>query len=144
MLAKGAPDIRTRRKQSAYRTVCIFYVTHCTQRTHDARTTPLLCQNDVATSFCHNNDVIAPCAYWVKADAIFIGSGIIFYCQFTLSLLTTRIPHGLVQNCSNSIANALELLQFCTKPWIWYLERHVLDVIGIHGYVVAFWYSVTS
>ena len=23
---------------------------------------------------------------------------------------------GLVQNCSNSIAYALELLQFCTKP----------------------------
>ena len=23
---------------------------------------------------------------------------------------------GLVQDCSNSIANALELLQFCTKP----------------------------
>ena len=25
---------------------------------------------------------------------------------------------GLVQNCSNSIANALELLQSCTKPLI--------------------------
>ena len=23
---------------------------------------------------------------------------------------------GLVQDCSNSIANALELLQYCTKP----------------------------
>ena len=27
--------------------------------------------------------------------------------------------NGLVQDCSNSIANALELLQFCTKPAIW-------------------------
>ena len=26
---------------------------------------------------------------------------------------------GLAQDCSNSIANALELLQFCTKPLIW-------------------------
>ena len=26
---------------------------------------------------------------------------------------------GLVQGCSNSIANALELLQSCTKPSIW-------------------------
>ena len=26
---------------------------------------------------------------------------------------------GLVQDCSNSIANALELLQSCTKPWKW-------------------------
>ena len=25
--------------------------------------------------------------------------------------------NGLVQDCSNSIANALELLQSCTKPW---------------------------
>ena len=24
---------------------------------------------------------------------------------------------GLVQNCSISIANALEILQSCTKPW---------------------------
>ena len=24
--------------------------------------------------------------------------------------------NGLVQDCSNSIANTLELLQFCTKP----------------------------
>ena len=28
--------------------------------------------------------------------------------------------HGLVQDCSNSIANALELLQSCTKPSIYY------------------------
>ena len=26
---------------------------------------------------------------------------------------------GLAQNCSNSIANALELLQSCAKPSIW-------------------------
>ena len=26
---------------------------------------------------------------------------------------------GLVQDCSNPIANALELLQSCTKPFIW-------------------------
>ena len=30
--------------------------------------------------------------------------------------------NGLVQDCSNSIANALELLQSCTEPSIWY--RH--------------------
>ena len=29
--------------------------------------------------------------------------------------------NGLVQDCSNSIANALELLQSCTKPLIWQL-----------------------
>ena len=26
---------------------------------------------------------------------------------------------GLVQDCGNSIANALELLHFCSKPSIW-------------------------
>ena len=31
---------------------------------------------------------------------------------------------GLVQDCSNSIANALELLQSCTKPSCWYLLDH--------------------
>ena len=29
---------------------------------------------------------------------------------------------GLVQDCSNSIANALELLHSCTKPWICHHE----------------------
>ena len=36
--------------------------------------------------------------------------------------------NGLVQDCSNSIANALELLQSCRKPWIyglhWSLHYH--------------------
>ena len=29
---------------------------------------------------------------------------------------------GLVQDCSNSIANALELLQSCTGPSIWLFQ----------------------
>ena len=40
---------------------------------------------------------------------------------------------GLAQDCSNSIANALELLRSCTKPSIWYLTPGVL--LG--------WYSKT-
>ena len=31
----------------------------------------------------------------------------------------TRYFDSLVQDCSNSIADALELLQSCTKPSIW-------------------------
>ena len=27
---------------------------------------------------------------------------------------------GLAQDCNNSIAKALELLQSCTKPFLWY------------------------
>ena len=30
--------------------------------------------------------------------------------------LVAALSHGLVQDCSNSIANTLELLQSCTKP----------------------------
>ena len=45
---------------------------------------------------------------------------------------------GLVQNCSNSIANALELLQSCTKPSIWSLiqSNTVLMRSNITGYSV--------
>ena len=35
----------------------------------------------------------------------------------TRSLFYKKYIDGLVQDCSNSIANALELLQSCTKPW---------------------------
>ena len=39
-----------------------------------------------------------------------------------------RLPEllcdGLMQDCSNSIANALELLQSCTKPSTQYLLIH--------------------
>ena len=51
---------------------------------------------------------------WLKAlfqGTIYIGNHI--QCSFD----------GLVQDCSNSIANALELLQYCIKPSIsfqWY------------------------
>ena len=33
--------------------------------------------------------------------------------------------NGLMQNCSNSIANALVLLQICTKPSIYYLWNDI-------------------
>ena len=35
---------------------------------------------------------------------------------------------GLVQDCSNPIANALELLQSCTKPSIWSIQQEILEV----------------
>ena len=41
--------------------------------------------------------------------------------DFAKNGLTHQVPEyidGLVQDCSNSSANALELLQSCTKPWI--------------------------
>ena len=38
------------------------------------------------------------------------------------SILLILIIEGLVQDCSNSSAEAVELLQFCTKPSIWQME----------------------
>ena len=50
--------------------------------------------------------------------------------------------NGLVQACSNSIANAVELLQYCAKPSIWYVTRKRVDpVYGIARYMVQLkWY----
>ena len=36
---------------------------------------------------------------------------------------------GLVQDCSNSITNALELLQSCTKPSMLCVHRYILSKI---------------
>ena len=43
---------------------------------------------------------------------------------------------GLVQDCSNSIANALELLQSCTKPLIY--NVHMLIIIQIPMKILLF------
>ena len=56
---------------------------------------------------------------------------------------------GLVQECSNSIANALELLQSCTKPPKWrmknkYIHIEICDVIthpypNVSGWLAKTW-----
>ena len=38
---------------------------------------------------------------------------------------------GLVQDCTNSIANALELLQFCTKPLVYRMVPVISYTIGV-------------
>ena len=38
--------------------------------------------------------------------------------MFWIQTLIKQYLDGLVPDCSNSIANALELLQYCTKPSI--------------------------
>ena len=43
-----------------------------------------------------------------------------FHMQLTPFFSAQYDIDGLVQGCSNSIANALELLQSCTKPLTWY------------------------
>ena len=54
---------------------------------------------------------------------------------------------GLVQNCSNSIANTLELLQSCTEPSMWIFTRHQCskdpDVQILHLYSTMWKYDNT-
>ena len=53
---------------------------------HGATITSLLRQNDVATSFCRNNDVIiTPCAHWV-CD-VYSGQTIMFHWKYSISPL---------------------------------------------------------
>ena len=61
--------------------------------------------------------------------------------MYTLGMGIKCLPYidGLVQNCSNSIANALELLQPCTKSsklnalgvWTHNLERNIVDTFHV-------------
>ena len=55
--------------------------------------------------------------------------------------------NGLVQDCSNSIANALELLQSCTKPLIssqrmttLYIDQVILGHIEPEFLLLSRWY----
>ena len=43
---------------------------------------------------------------------------------------------GLVQDCSNSIANAFELLQSCTKPSILELDSHETASVLLPGFAI--------
>ena len=42
-----------------------------------------------------------------------------------------RYIGGLVHDCSNTIANALELLQFCIKPSIWNISKQIEYIYDI-------------
>ena len=44
--------------------------------------------------------------------------------------------NGLVQVCSISIANALEILESCTKPSIYHVYGQVIWLILLHIYML--------
>ena len=55
------------------------------------------------------------------------------------SLLELQI-HGLQQDCSNPIANALELLQYCTKPSKYLKTRSgCITLLPNYIYNVSLW-----
>ena len=41
--------------------------------------------------------------------------------------------NGFMQNCSNSIANALELLQSCAKPWLIYFQFFIRTIVNCYS-----------
>ena len=47
-------------------------------------------------------------------------------CNFAKILQISSLI-SMAQDCSNSIANALELLQSCAKPWIWVWKALIPD-----------------
>ena len=52
-------------------------------------------------------------------------------------VLFNRDIDGLAQDCSNPIANALELLQACTGPSIYWCVEHFLEIVYI--YLMTSW-----
>ena len=48
---------------------------------------------------------------------------------------------GLVQDCSNSSALAIELLQSCTKPLIYSVQAWCIMQASLHGYFSRLWKS---
>ena len=67
------------------------------------------------------------------------------HCHYTLHTTSHHI-YGLVQDCSISIANVLEILQSCTKPSICntclfsvlFILQFVLDFLSYHSYYGCF------
>ena len=64
-----------------------------------------------------------------------------------LAITWTNATDGLVQDCSISIANALEILQSCTKPSIWWpssLAHIPHRVLVYEGYGSMMWHDMHS
>ena len=77
---------------------------------------------------------------WSSTDnntgPVMLQSILMYHMVYKVSMLVqyiTRSISGLVQGCSNSIANAMELLQSCTKPVIckWSMLCCVLSLVDI-------------
>ena len=61
----------------------------------------------------------------------------ILQCHIVLFDFNTINIDGLVQNCSISIANALEILQSCTKP----LKYYFLSICMPPGSLLLTWFE---
>ena len=73
------------------------------------------------------------------------GSIALLLMPLRFQLISNHGIDGLAQDCSNSSANALELLQFCTNPSVWTMQGgqvHVFtrkDFNNLHHTTVGKW-----
>ena len=65
------------------------------------------------------NEMIYSLLWLTVINYLWDGLQTIFMHHLQKTMVTNHHFEGLVQDCSNSIANALELLQSCTKPLYW-------------------------
>ena len=77
--------------------------------------------NDCAQLLCQCIHQLCFGTYQFSSKLLLQTSGHLLWYGFTTSAHMARHGHfdGLVQDCSISIANALEILHSCTKPSIW-------------------------
>ena len=66
----------------------------------------------------------------------FLLAGIMFNMKLQVAVGLKMCIDGLVQDCSNSIANASELLQSCTKASIW-----LLFLWKTLEYLLGYWFD---
>ena len=80
-------------------------------------------------------DLLTTCKSSARRDFIYLGHFIVEkWCKYIFMFLginsTQQGTNGLVQDCSNSIANTLELLQSCSKPsiWCWWMVINLIFI----------------
>ena len=91
------------------------------------RGTPGSVQYGVIEIMSMNMDITQADTHWSSSQISFV----LIYTSLGMNHID-----GFEQYCSNSIANALELLQFCTKPPIYLCQGTVLSKRYLLGLVI--------
>ena len=87
----------------------------------------------IAWELCRPSWIIVFLGLWYCCSLVSCGLQLLFQlmvwhlCLFSVN--THGYMDGLVQDCSNSSALAMELLQSCTKPWIFASKHLVLLLV---------------
>ena len=78
-------------------------------------------------------DALAPCVTRSSAAMVLTMKNKSIKIHDLVQDYSNKHVDGLVQDWSNSIANALELLQSCIKPWKWSHEMEVTQLCHLSG-----------